>query len=327
MVLLESTSDARALKMSCIKIWWSSTAVVDFFSGINCSIIIMGFKAASTWGKFSLTKKLWIFAKQVECRRNYRAMGFFNDFIFISPFKGTRSPLNNFNFWEPHGNFFSGGLIRIGSMDQIASNINAKVASDGSRSSLGRFGGSNHGPDHGDNVQASPNHGNDGTGPHVTDELGKEGLLAQVGVMVLQQVFGGRHELHGGQFKTTFFKLANDVSHEVSLNSVWFQEYQSFLIIFSVQVTFCRGCCFGWRFCTFLVDFAFWGRPLLGLSVQNANQTNGKVFIHSISFKNHQLSSFQCENCFKNILKKIDCIIGLRKKSKKCVLNEGYQNS
>lgn len=136
-----------------------------------------------------------------------------NFFIFISPFQGTWPPLNNFFLAEPHGYFFGSGLAWIWGMDQVASNVNAKITTDWSWSSIHGPGCSNHCSDGGYNIQAGPDHGDYGTGLHVSQELWEEWFFGQVRIMIGQQFLGSLNELHGCHSKSSLFELGHDFAH------------------------------------------------------------------------------------------------------------------
>jgi hypothetical protein len=70
----------------------------------------------------------------------------------------------------------------------------------------------------------------------VPDKLGKEWFLGQIGIMILQQLFRSENKLHCGQFEASGLELDDNVPHQVTMDSIWFQEDQSLFIIFDILI-------------------------------------------------------------------------------------------
>ena len=113
-----------------------------------------------------------------------------------------------------------GGLDRIGSVADVASDLNAEVAADGAHGTLGGHGGAEHLAALEDDVLSLPNHGADGSAGHVVDEAGKEALAGEIGVVLLHVLAAGGGELHGDKFVALLLETLDDVSDEATLDAI-----------------------------------------------------------------------------------------------------------
>ena len=66
---------------------------------------------------------------------------------------------------------------------------------------------------------------------HVLDKPGEERLLGEVSVMVLQQLGGGLHELHGHELESFVLKSLDDLSAEAALDSVRLDHDEGSLVV------------------------------------------------------------------------------------------------
>merc|ERR1719342_662469 len=103
---------------------------------------------------------------------------------------------------EPESNLVVGRLNGIGTVADVAPNMNGKVSPDGSREGSSRVRLSKHDTTSLHCVQTLPNHGADGAAGHVGDQSTEESLAGEVGVVLLQVFHGGLHHLHGDQLET-----------------------------------------------------------------------------------------------------------------------------
>lgn len=84
--------------------------------------------------------------------------------LFVDPVDAGWCPVHQFVFLEPQSDLLVGGLNRVGSVDDVASDLNAEVTADGSRGGVGWIGGSKHDATGLDDIQALPDHWDNGAG-------------------------------------------------------------------------------------------------------------------------------------------------------------------
>lgn len=84
-----------------------------------------------------------------------------------------------------------GGLDGVGTVADVAADLDAEVSADGSGKGVLGVGLAQHDATGLDGIESLPDHGADGTGGHVLDETGEERLAAQVGVVLPQVVLAG----------------------------------------------------------------------------------------------------------------------------------------
>ena len=99
---------------------------------------------------------------------------------------------------------------------------NGEVATDGTRLGGERVGGTEDLAASLDGVTALPDHGADGAAAHVGNEPREEGLLGEVGVVLLEVLLGGSDELDGGKLEATVLEAGDDGADEAALSMVSF---------------------------------------------------------------------------------------------------------
>ena len=73
-------------------------------------------------------------------------------------------------------------------MADVAANLDAVVPTNGTRERCSGVSLAQHNATSFDNVEAFPDHGDDGAGVHVLDESGEETFAGEVSVMLLQKI-------------------------------------------------------------------------------------------------------------------------------------------
>lgn len=68
-----------------------------------------------------------------------------------------------------------------------------------------------------DDLTALPDHGADGAGAHVGDQTLEEGLVRQVGVVLLEVLLGGSDELDGDELVAALLEAGDDCADEAAL--------------------------------------------------------------------------------------------------------------
>jgi len=105
-------------------------------------------------------------------------------------------------------------------VNDVAPEIDAKVASDGSWQRLLRIRLSHHHATRLSRVLPLPYHGDDGTGRDKVDEFVVERFILQVDVVLLYVLFRSLHELHSDELEAALFESLDDVADESALDSV-----------------------------------------------------------------------------------------------------------
>ena len=128
--------------------------------------------------------------------------------LFEDPLVAGGGPLDE-SLGEPEGNLVLGGLLGVGAVDEIAADDLAKVATDGARGGVGRLGGAEDLAALCRRVESLPDHRDDGTGGHVVDQPGKEGLAVEIFVVLLKMGATGRGQLHRDELEALLFESEN----------------------------------------------------------------------------------------------------------------------
>ncbi|GMT02925.1 hypothetical protein PENTCL1PPCAC_25098, partial [Pristionchus entomophagus] len=121
---------------------------------------------------------------------------------------------------EPVSDLTVGRLDRVRTVADVAANLDGEVSADGSGSGGERVGGSEHDTALLDDVESLPDHGDDGSGDHVVDEGGEEGLLLQIDVVLLKMGLGGGHLLKGDQLVAALLEALDDLADESTVDAV-----------------------------------------------------------------------------------------------------------
>ena len=102
----------------------------------------------------------------------------------------------------------------------VATNFDAKVATDSSGGAFQRIGGTEHLSASGHGFLSFPDHGNNRSRQHVFLQFRKEWFVYQVFVVFFQQFAGGLLGFHRDQFVSLGFESRNNVTNNSSLNSI-----------------------------------------------------------------------------------------------------------
>ena len=124
--------------------------------------------------------------------------------------------------WEPHGNFSFGRFNSIGSVADVASDVEAKVTTNGTGGTFEGHGFTQHDASGLDGVKAFPHHATDWSRGHVFNESREKFLGFEVGVVSFQTFFGRGLQFKGLQFETTLFKTLDDFANKTALDTVGF---------------------------------------------------------------------------------------------------------
>lgn len=126
---------------------------------------------------------------------------------YCSPCNTTGS--NHLLVAEPNGNFSGGGFGVGAAVDDVLLDGEGKVPSDGAGLGLGGVCGAHHEPGRLDGALALEDHGNNGTGGQISDQIPKKALAFMLLVMLLDERLWGFYELHGDKFQSARLKSSN----------------------------------------------------------------------------------------------------------------------
>lgn len=129
---------------------------------------------------------------------------------FVDPVMGVMLPINNLTLAEPERNLFVSILDGVRTVANVPSSDDAEISSDGSRAGLEGVSGTEKDSSGGDGGLALPDHTDNGARKHVLDEMGEEGSLLEVLVVLLEKLLGGVDELEGPEVVSSLLEPGND---------------------------------------------------------------------------------------------------------------------
>jgi len=113
-----------------------------------------------------------------------------------------------------------GRLDSIGTMADVAADLDAEITADGAHGRLGGHSCAEHLAALEDGVLALPHHCADWATGHVVDETSEESLAGEVGVVLLHVLAAGGSELHGDELVALLLETLDDVADEASLDAI-----------------------------------------------------------------------------------------------------------
>merc|ERR1719186_875285 len=140
--------------------------------------------------------------------------------LLVDPVLLGRGPVTELLRLEPEGNFVVGRLNSIGTMADVAPDMDGKVSPDGSGKGSGRVRLTKHNTTSLHCVQTLPNHGADRAAGHVGDKATEESLAGKVSVVLLQVLHRGLHHLHRDQLETLLLKARDNLANKATLDAV-----------------------------------------------------------------------------------------------------------
>lgn len=108
--------------------------------------------------------------------------------VFIDPWVGSWSPLDQFLLFEPQCDFLVGRFDRVWAMDDVAANLDAQITTDGAWCWVSWVGGAQHDTASFDGIQTFPHGGNNWAWAHVGNQTWEEWTARQISIMFLQQI-------------------------------------------------------------------------------------------------------------------------------------------
>jgi len=140
---------------------------------------------------------------------------------------GRGGPVDQLLGLEPEGDLLLRRLCRVRPVDDVSSQIDAKVPANGSRERLLRVGFAHHHATGFGGVFALPHHRDDGSGGDEIDEFVVKRLVLQVDVVLLNVLSGSLHKFHSDELEPSLLESLDDVTDESSLYSVGFHHDES----------------------------------------------------------------------------------------------------
>lgn len=142
-----------------------------------------------------------------------------NSSFFIDPRVGAEGVFAEV-ITEPELDFLVGRVNGVRTVADVSSDIDAEVTSDAAGGRVEGSGFTEHLSAGSDNVVTFPNHSNDGSGGHISDETSEERLAGKISVMLLKVVFGGSGEPKTDELEALLFESLDDLTDEVSLDTI-----------------------------------------------------------------------------------------------------------
>jgi len=129
-------------------------------------------------------------------------------------------PVDELFGFEPKSDLLLRGFLGVGAVDDVATEIEAKVTADGTGQGSLRIGFSHHHSASLGGILALPHHWHHGTRRHEFAKPIVERLVLEIDVMLLEMLFGALHKLHSNEFESTLLESLDDITHKTPLNTV-----------------------------------------------------------------------------------------------------------
>jgi len=130
---------------------------------------------------------------------------------------------------EPESNLLLGVLDGVGTVADVAADVNGEVATDGARGGGSGVGGTEKGTAGLDGITTLPDHGADGARVHVRDQTSEERLVAEVSVVLLEVLLAGGGELNGSHLEALRLEARDDGANQTPLHTVRLDSDESLL--------------------------------------------------------------------------------------------------
>jgi hypothetical protein len=121
---------------------------------------------------------------------------------------------------EPQGDLLLGRLDGVRSVADVASDVNAKVTTNGARGRISGVGGTKHDTAGLNGIEAFPHHAAHGAGEHVLNQSREELLAAEVSIVLLEELLRRAHQLHGLKLEALGLEASDDVADKAALDAV-----------------------------------------------------------------------------------------------------------
>jgi hypothetical protein len=116
----------------------------------------------------------------------------------------------NLAFPKPESNFFLGIFNAIGTVADVAADVNSEVSADSTGGRGKWISSAENGSPSLDGITALPHHSDDRSAQHIGNETREERLFREIGIVLLEMLLGRRDELDGSKLVAALFKAADD---------------------------------------------------------------------------------------------------------------------
>ena len=130
-------------------------------------------------------------------------------------------PCGNLVILEPESDFLVGTFNWITSVNDVSTNINAEISSDGAWLWLVGSCGSQHLSAGGNSVVTFPDHSGNWAWVCVFNESSEETFWTEVRVVLFEVLFAWGGQFQGYEFEAFSFESWDDFSDQSSLDTVW----------------------------------------------------------------------------------------------------------
>lgn len=150
--------------------------------------------------------------------------------LLVDPVVLGRLPAEDLTLLEPERNLLLGVLDGVGTVADVAADIDGVVTTDGARGGGKGVGGTEDGAASLDGITALPDHGADGARVHVLNQTLEERLLGEVRVVVLEVLLAGSDELDGSKLEAAALEARDDGSNEATLDTIGLDGNEGLLV-------------------------------------------------------------------------------------------------
>ena len=133
--------------------------------------------------------------------------------LFVDVTVAVGGPAGELTLLEPQVDLALSGLDGITSVDDVATDNEAKVTTDGSGGRGGGAGGTDHGAGTGNNVLSLPDHGDDRSGGDEVDQSLEERSSLVLSVVLLSELLGDGDHLEADELETLALETGNDLTN------------------------------------------------------------------------------------------------------------------
>jgi len=164
------------------------------------------------------------------CNPKSQCYGTINLWFFVDPVELGVLVVDNLIWSEPKINLLLCVLDTVGTVADVAADINGVVTTDRARSRDEGIGSTENGAAGFNDFAALPDHCDDRSAQHVGNESRKEGLIGEIGIMFLKVYSVRRNHLDCNELKAALFKARDDWAYEPTLNTIRFDGNECLLV-------------------------------------------------------------------------------------------------
>ena len=197
---------------------------------------------------------------------------FFVSCLLVDPDLGVGLVGHELLGLEPEGDLAVGALDAVGAVADVASDVDGVVAADGAGERVGGVGGAEENAAALDDVEALPDHTDDGAGGEVLAETAVEGLSGEVNVVGLGLLEGGVDHLEGNELVALALEAGDDLAGEAALDAVGLDSDEGTLGLGGHDFCCGSGYCVGRR-----GSVHFQSQPRSLFSIEQLQQTKRKM--------------------------------------------------